>query len=100
MSGGEQQMLAIARATMARPNMILRDKPLEGIMPLLVDKMLQLFTPMKHAGTTVLLVEQNVERALRISDRAYLLDQGRVVHSGSGEALLAETAIQEKCCFV
>ena len=100
MSGGEQQMLAIARAMMARPKMILLDEPSEGIMPLLVVEMFQLFTRMKQAGTTILLVEQNVERALRISDRAYILDQGRVVHSGTGAALLADTAIQEKYCAV
>ncbi len=100
MSGGEQQMLAIARAMMARPKMILLDEPSEGIMPLLVVEMFQLFTRMKEAGTTILLVEQNVERALRISDRAYILDQGQVVHSGAGAALLADTAIQEKYCAV
>ena len=100
MSGGEQQMLAIARAMMARPKMILLDEPSEGIMPLLVVEIFQLFTRMKQAGTTILLVEQNVERALRISDRAYILDQGRVVHSGTGAALLADTAIQEKYCAV
>jgi branched-chain amino acid transport system ATP-binding protein len=100
MSGGEQQMLAIARAMMARPKMILLDEPSEGIMPLLVVEMFELFTRMKEAGTTILLVEQNVERALRISDRAYILDQGQVVHSGTGAALLADTAIQEKYCAV
>jgi len=100
MSGGEQQMLAIARAMMARPRMILLDEPSEGIMPLLVDEMFHLFTRMKQAGTTILLVEQNVERALRISDRAYILDQGQVVHTGTGEALLADREIQERYCAV
>ncbi|TDP72794.1 ABC transporter ATP-binding protein [Roseateles toxinivorans] len=100
MSGGEQQMLAIARAMMARPKMILLDEPSEGIMPLLVDEMFHLFTRMKQAGTTILLVEQNVERALRISDRAYILDQGQVVHTGSGEELLADREIQERYCAV
>jgi len=100
MSGGEQQMLAIARAMMARPKMILLDEPSEGIMPLLVDEMFHLFTRMKQAGTTILLVEQNVERALRISDRAYILDQGQIVHTGSGEDLLADREIQERYCAV
>jgi len=100
MSGGEQQMLAIARAMMARPKMILLDEPSEGIMPLLVDEMFALFTRMKAAGTTILLVEQNVERALKVSDRAYILDQGAVVHSGTGAALLADKEIQEKYCAV
>jgi branched-chain amino acid transport system ATP-binding protein len=100
MSGGEQQMLAIARAMMARPKMILLDEPSEGIMPLLVEEMFQLFSRMKQSGTTILLVEQNVERALRVSDRAYILDQGAVVHAGEASDLLADTAIQDRYCAV
>jgi branched-chain amino acid transport system ATP-binding protein len=100
MSGGEQQMLAIARAMMARPKMILLDEPSEGIMPLLVEEMFQLFARMRAAGTTILLVEQNVERALRISDRAYIVDQGRIVHHGDAAALLADRDIQERYCAV
>jgi len=100
MSGGEQQMLAIARALMARPRMILLDEPSEGIMPVLVDEMFELFAQMKREGTTILLVEQNVERALSVSDRAYILDQGRIVHHGSAAALLADADIQERYCAV
>jgi branched-chain amino acid transport system ATP-binding protein len=100
LSGGEQQMLAIARAMMARPKMILLDEPSEGIMPVLVDEMFQLFTRMKAQGTTILLVEQNVERALSISDRAYILDQGHVVHAGGAEELLADADIQSRYCAV
>ncbi len=100
MSGGEQQMLAIARAMMARPKMILLDEPSEGIMPVLVDEMFELFARMKAAGTTILLVEQNVERALMLSDRAYILDQGRIVHQGNAKALLADAEIQAKYCAV
>src|ERR1700712_2906195 len=100
MSGGEQQMLAIARAMMARPKMILLDEPSEGIMPLLVDEMFALFNRMKLAGTTILLVEQNVERALRISDRAYILDQGVIVHEGKAADLLADKEIQDRYCAV
>ena len=100
MSGGEQQMLAIARAMMAQPKMILLDEPSEGIMPILVDEMFELFLRMKQAGTTILLVEQNVERALSISDRACILDQGRIVHAGTAAELLADQAIQEKYCAV
>ncbi len=100
MSGGEQQMLAIARAMMSKPRMILLDEPSEGIMPVLVDEMFDLFARMKREGTTILLVEQNVERALSISDRAYILDQGQVVHQGDARALLADAEIQERYCAV
>jgi branched-chain amino acid transport system ATP-binding protein len=93
-------MLAIARALMAQPRMILLDEPSEGIMPLLVEEMFRLFVQLKNAGTTILLVEQNVERALQISDRAYILDQGRIVHQGDAKALLADSEIQEKYCAV
>jgi branched-chain amino acid transport system ATP-binding protein len=100
MSGGEQQMLAIARAMMAKPRMILLDEPSEGIMPVLVDEMFALFRRLKEAGTTLLLVQQNVERALAISDRAYILDQGAIVHTATGAELLADSEIQDKYCAV
>lgn len=93
-------MLAIARAMMARPRLILLDEPSEGIMPLLVHEMFLLFERLREQGSTILLVEQNVERALQISDRAYILDQGRVVHEGSAQALLADRDIQERYCAV
>jgi branched-chain amino acid transport system ATP-binding protein len=100
MSGGEQQMLAIARAMMAEPRMILLDEPSEGIMPVLVDEMFELFARMKATGVTLLLVEQNVSRALAVSDRAYILDQGLIVHEGTAQALLANEEIQNKYCAV
>jgi branched-chain amino acid transport system ATP-binding protein len=100
MSGGEQQMLAIARAMMSQPRMILLDEPSEGIMPVLVDEMFELFARMKREGTTILLVEQNVERALSVSDRAYILDQGQIVHEGEAQALLADKDIHDKYCAV
>ncbi len=100
MSGGEQQMLAIARAMMSSPRMILLDEPSEGIMPLLVHEMFVLFEQLKREGTTILLVEQNVERALAISDRAYILDQGQIAHHGEASALLADREIQERYCAV
>jgi branched-chain amino acid transport system ATP-binding protein len=100
LSGGEQQMLAIGRAMMARPRMILLDEPSEGIMPILVDEMFELFTKMRQQGTTILLVEQNVERALSISNHAYILDQGQIVHSAKAADMLADTLIQEKYCAV
>lgn len=100
MSGGEQQMLAIARAMMSRPDLIMLDEPSEGIMPVLVDEMFELFRKMKADGTTILLVEQNVELALDIADRAYVLDQGFVVHHASAQALLADEEIKERYCSV
>jgi branched-chain amino acid transport system ATP-binding protein len=69
-------------------------------MPVLVDEMFELFARMKREGTTILLVEQNVERALNVSDRAYILDQGQIVHEGSARALLADQEIQDKYCAV
>ncbi len=83
MSGGEQQMLAIARATIAKPKMILLDEPSEGIMPVLVEEMGVLFRKLRDQGVTLLLVEQNVEWALRLADRAIIMDQGEVVYESS-----------------
>jgi branched-chain amino acid transport system ATP-binding protein len=100
LSGGEQQMLAIARAMISDPKLIMLDEPSEGIMPVLVDEMFELFARMKGEGITLLLVEQNVERALQLSDRAYVMDQGEIVHSGDAKALLADSEIQERYCAV
>jgi branched-chain amino acid transport system ATP-binding protein len=100
MSGGEQQMLAIARAMIAKPKMILLDEPSEGIMPVLVEEMGVLFRRLRDQGVTLLLVEQNVEWALRLADRAVIIDQGEVVYESSSAALLADKAIQERYCAV
>ena len=100
MSGGEQQMLAIARAVIAKPDLIMLDEPSEGIMPVLVDEMFELFRSMKAQGTTILLVEQNVELALDIADRAYVLDQGAVVYHATASELLADNEIKERYCSV
>ena len=100
LSGGEQQMLAIARAMIASPKLIMLDEPSEGIMPVLVDEMFELFRQLKSQGVTILLVEQNVELALGIADRAYIIDQGAIVHHACAQDLLADAEIQEKYCAV
>ncbi|AOB26895.1 MULTISPECIES: ABC transporter ATP-binding protein [Bordetella] len=100
MSGGEQQMLAIARAAASKPKFIMLDEPSEGIMPVLVDEMFRYFETLKAAGVTMLLIEQNVELALAIADRAYILDQGEVVYSGCAQAMLADEVMQERYCSV
>jgi branched-chain amino acid transport system ATP-binding protein len=100
MSGGEQQMLAIARAMIAKPKVILLDEPSEGIMPVLVDEMFELFAKLKQQGLTILLVEQNVQQALKISDRAYILDQGEIVFYDTAQNLLNNDEIQQKYCAV
>ena len=100
MSGGEQQMLAIARALMAEPIMVLLDEPSEGIMPILVEEMFEHFVAMKRAGTTILLVEQNVDLALDVSDRVYVMDGGAIVHQASAQALKADPEIQARYCAV
>jgi branched-chain amino acid transport system ATP-binding protein len=100
MSGGEQQMLAIARALMAEPIMVLLDEPSEGIMPILVEEMFEQFLAMKRAGTTILLVEQNVDLALDVSDRVYVMDQGEIVHRATALALKSDPAVQARYCSV
>lgn len=100
MSGGEQQMLAIARAMIAKPKVILLDEPSEGIMPVLVEEMFELFGKLKQRGLTILLVEQNVQQALKISDRAYILDQGEIVFHDTAQNLLNNDEIQQKYCAV
>jgi branched-chain amino acid transport system ATP-binding protein len=100
LSGGEQQMLAIARAIVSDPKLIMLDEPSEGIMPVLVDEMFDLFARLKRQGVTILLVEQNVERALAFADRAYVMDQGLIVHAGASSELLADVEIQERYCAV
>jgi branched-chain amino acid transport system ATP-binding protein len=82
------------------PKLIMLDEPSEGIMPVLVDEMFELFRNMKAQGTTILLVEQNVELALSIADRAYVVDQGTIVHHASASELLADAEIQERYCSV
>ena len=88
LSGGEQQMLAIARGLMANPRLMLLDEPSLGLSPLLVKNIFQIITEINRLGVTILLVEQNVYQSLRIAHRAYVLETGRVVLTGTGEQLL------------
>src|SRR6266540_2969074 len=87
---GEQQMLAIARALMSRPRILLCDEPSLGLAPLVVHEIMRLLTMLRDAGTTILLVEQNARMALRAANRAYVLEAGRVALSGAGAKLLAD----------
>jgi branched-chain amino acid transport system ATP-binding protein len=96
LSGGEQQMLAIGRALMARPKMILMDEPSMGLSPLLVKEVFAIIREInRDLGVTILLVEQNAQQALSRSDRAYILETGEVVKQGPGPELLADPAIKE-----
>ncbi|QRM30191.1 ABC transporter ATP-binding protein [Microvirga sp. VF16] len=94
LSGGQQQMLAIGRALMGRPKLLLLDEPSLGLSPLLVDQILDAIVFLKKDGITVLLVEQNASAALAIADRGYVLETGKVAHSGAGSALLADPQIK------
>lgn len=100
LSGGEQQMLAIARALVSEPRLLMLDEPSEGIMPVLVDEMFELFGRLRDDGVTLLLVEQNVERALQLADRAYIIDQGKIVYDAQANQLLADQSIQARYCSV
>jgi len=94
MSGGEQQMLAIGRALMARPRVLLLDEPSMGLAPMLIAQIFDIITEINQQGTTVLLVEQNATQALRRADRAYVLETGRVVKSAPAEQLLNDPDVQ------
>ena len=95
MSGGEQQMLAIARGLMANPRLLLLDEPSLGLAPLLVKNIFQIISEINRQGVTILLVEQNVRQSLLIAHRAYVLETGRVVLSGSGRELLNDDVVQK-----
>jgi branched-chain amino acid transport system ATP-binding protein len=94
LSGGEQQMLAIGRALMARPKLMMLDEPSMGLAPLVVKDIFAILKRVREAGTTVLLVEQNARSALRIADRGYVLETGRIVLQGTAEELLANRDVQ------
>jgi len=95
MSGGEQQMLAIGRGLMANPRLLLLDEPSLGLSPLLVKNIFAIIEEINRQGTTVLLVEQNVYQSLRISHRAYVMETGRVVLTGTGAELLANPHVKK-----
>jgi len=95
LSGGEQQMLAMGRALMSRPRILLLDEPSMGLAPLLVREIFNIITDINKSGTTILLVEQNASMALSIADRAYVLENGSIVMSGSGKELAKSSEIQK-----
>jgi branched-chain amino acid transport system ATP-binding protein len=95
LSGGEQQMLAISRALMARPRLLLLDEPSMGLAPLLVKEIFNIIREINAQGTTILLVEQNAMQALKIADWAYVLETGTIVLGGTGEELLSSPEIQK-----
>ena len=95
LSGGEQQMLAIGRGLMSNPKLLMLDEPSLGLMPKLVDEMLEAVAKLKTAGLTILLVEQKVRESLELSDRGYVLQTGRTIHTGTGKDLLNAEVIKK-----
>lgn len=95
LSGGEQQMLAMARALMSKPKLLLLDEPSMGLAPLLVKEIFNIIKEINATGTTVLLVEQNANMALSIADKAYVLETGRIVHAGTAKELAASEDVQK-----
>ena len=97
LSGGEQQMLAIGRALMSGPRLLLLDEPSLGLAPVVIDTLFDVLQDINAAGVSMLLVEQNVTRALAISQRSYLLSDGSILQSGTGEAMLVDPEVQRVC---
>ena len=95
LSGGEQQMLAMGRAMMCHPDLLMLDEPSMGLSPLLVDQVFEIIKDYHKQGTTILLVEQNAGKSLAVSDRAYVLENGRIVLSGTGEELLKSDEVKK-----
>lgn len=100
LSGGEQQMLTIARGLATKPELMLIDEPTEGLMPIVVDALAEIMREINKGGVTILLVEQNLEVALRISHRGYVLDQGRIVFQGEAAEINANEEIQRRYLLV
>ena len=95
LSGGEQQMLAMARALMSKPKVLLMDEPSMGLSPLLVKEIFAIIKDINKAGTTIFVVEQNAKRALEIADHAYVMETGKIVLSGTGKELAASSEVQK-----
>ena len=95
LSGGEQQMLAMGRALMSRPELLLMDEPSMGLAPILVDEIFKIIERINKQGTTILLVEQNANRALHVANRGYVLETGKIVLNGSAKELLASDEVRE-----
>ncbi len=95
LSGGEQQMLAMGRAMMSRPKLIMLDEPSMGLAPILVEQIFEIIRELHAAGSTILLVEQNAQMALSVADRAYVLETGRITMSGEADALLHDDAVRK-----
>ena len=95
LSGGEQQMLAMGRALMSHPKLLMLDEPSMGLSPLLVDQVFEIIKDINKDGTTILLVEQNAGKSLAISDRAYVLETGSIVLSGTGEELAGSEMVKK-----
>ncbi|GAA0792573.1 ABC transporter ATP-binding protein [Marinobacterium sediminicola] len=95
MSGGEQQMLAIGRALMSKPRLLLLDEPSLGLAPIIIQQIFEIIEKLREEGVTIFLVEQNAHQALRIADRGYVLENGRIVMSGSGDALLNDDSVRK-----
>ena len=95
MSGGEQQMLAMARALMSRPKVLLLDEPSMGLSPIMVDKIFEVVRDVASQGVTILLVEQNAQRALQLANRGYVMDSGEITMTGSGKDLLVDPKVRE-----
>ena len=95
LSGGEQQMLAMGRALMSKPKIVVMDEPSMGLSPLLVSKIFEIIEMIRERGTTVLLVEQNAKKALAISDRAYVLETGKIVLSGDAHELMNNDSVKK-----
>ena len=95
LSGGDQQMLAMGRALMSKPKIILMDEPSMGLSPIFVNEIFDIIRAVSESGTTVLLVEQNAKKALSISDRAYVLETGTITMSGKAKDLLEDEAVKK-----